>query len=109
MEGQLGEVCVEEIPLVKDRSQRLVCMFYSRQDSPSEAGSGGKLAVEGVGPVCRAWHLGSEAEMPYCTCSFRQKCWWGRGEAWLTDSLPIPSLCLWGYLCFPASSHRIRQ
>ena len=47
MEGQFGERPKLKIPFVKDRSQRLVCMFYSRKTVLQEVGSGGKLTVEG--------------------------------------------------------------
>lgn len=50
MEGQLEERPEFRIRFVRERSQRLVCMFHSHETVLQEVGSGGKLALEGSQP-----------------------------------------------------------
>lgn len=92
MEGQLEERPEFRIPFVRERSQRLVCMcFIPMRQSSRKWGVGASWLWRGVGPVCRAWHLGSEAgRLPYCTSSFRQNCQWGAVR--LINRPPQPAL-----------------
>lgn len=98
MEGQLEERPELRILFVKERSQRLVMCFIPMRQSSRKWEVGASWLWRGVSPVCRAWHLGSEAgRLPYCSCSFRQNC--QRGAVRLINRPPHPQPALRGVTC----------